>query len=198
MKILKKITFIIICAILIACLFYWISGKINPKKPPLPPQDSLYPQTRLYEDTGKYFSIRAPINWSVNENTAVNTTGLNTNLPKSQNVEIITFSVPARMGITIQIYQGAPSCPLTEKLTSSLAGLPASYSETLHRWIIPTADAVIAASIAYPGSGGYYGFANKSRFQNFPQSVAEADKKLVESVLTSLKINNPQPFTCPE
>ena len=151
---------------------------------------------RTYHDPDNNFSIQVPSNWTTRQSTATNTTGLNTPSPRSQEVTITQFTVPAEMGVTVQTYKGQPTCPFAKPLNATLAGLPATHDEANQQWIVPTTNATIVVSIAYPGNGGFKGPVMQSQPTTVPQSVIDADKKLLEKILSTLKLSDLKPFSC--
>ncbi len=151
---------------------------------------------KSYTDSGKYFSIKIPENWTSSERIAQNTTGLNTDNPIRQQVEITQLYIPAVIGVTIQVYKGQPTCPPAQPITTTFAGLPAAYSEANHTWTIPTTQATLVVSTANSKSGGFQGPAKKVQPTDVPQSVMDADRKLLEEIISTFKPNNLQPFSC--
>jgi hypothetical protein len=151
---------------------------------------------KTYHDPENNFSIQIPSNWTIRQSIATNTTGLNTPTPRTQEVTITQFTVPAEMGVTVQTYKGQPTCPFAKPLNTTLAGLPAAYDEANQQWIIPTTNATMVVSIAYPGNGGFKGPVMQSQPTVVPQSTIDADKKLLEKILSTLQLSNLKPFGC--
>jgi hypothetical protein len=151
---------------------------------------------KTYHDPDNTFSVQFPSNWTTRRSAATNTVGIKTGNPQSQEVIVTQFSVPAEMGVTVQTYKGQPTCPFAKPLNTTLAGLPTTYDEAHQQWIVPTTNATIVVSIAYPGNGGFKGPVMQSQPTVVPQSTIEADKKLLEKILSTLKLSNLKPFSC--
>jgi hypothetical protein len=152
--------------------------------------------TVFYTDPENYFSLYIPSDWTKKLSTATNTTGTNTDHPVIQDVSITQFYVPNEKAITIQVYKGQPVCQYLPPVNAVLATLPASYNEVQHQWIIPTTNATIIVTIAYPGSGGFGQPLQTVQPTTLPKSVVDADRNLVEAVLVSIKLNNAKPYQC--
>ncbi len=178
--------------VLLSVLLHGYVSEPEPALQPVPTPAASY----LYTDPENYFSLHVPSDWTKKLSTATNTTGTNTNHPVTQDVSITQFFVPNHKAITIQVYKGQPVCSYTPPVNTALAGLPASYNESLHQWIIPTTEATYVITIAYPGSGGFRQPLQMIQPTQIPQSVIKADKDLVEAVLVSIKLTNAKPYQC--
>ena len=185
-----------VCIVVLLIVFFIGRNIKSTQKQSEQPTVTPVPQMKTYKDSSNYFSITAPDNWTSTKRVATSTTGLKTTHPVTTQIEITQIYVPADMGVTVQVYKTPPTCPLVQKPTTTLAGLPASYNDAIHTWTIPTTTALVSVSIAYPGSGGFHGPARQVQPTAVPQSVVDADKKLLEQILTTLKLNNLQPFSC--
>src|SRR6266404_5223363 len=67
---------------------------------------------KTYTDSLHYVKIRIPETWTTEEQTATNTTGLNTPNPVTQQIEISQVYIPKVEGIVIQVNKTTPTCPL--------------------------------------------------------------------------------------
>jgi len=152
--------------------------------------------TQLFSDNGKYYYIKVPSTWTTSQTVATATTGEHTATPKTQNIEISQMYLPNQVGVTVQVYEGAPTCPLGYTINSTLGGYPASYNQLNHQWVIPTTVGTIAIGIAYPGSGGFH----EPMQLNAPTPVAPLtvtqDQLLLKDVLATFTPINLVPFTC--
>ncbi len=168
---------------------------ISPEKI-APKPNQVQKQKKTYADKENYFSVQVPANWNIHESTATNTTGLKTGYKIKQEIEVTQLSGPGQTGITVQVYRGQLTCPLAKKPTTTLAGLPASYDTVTHLWTIPTTTGTVVVSMVYPGSGGFHGPLKQTNSSRASQSQMSADKQIVDSVLSTVKFNNLQPFSC--
>jgi hypothetical protein len=151
--------------------------------------------TRVYRDKGNFFTIQIPKDWKTSEAMAQGTTGIGTNQQSTQNIEEEQLTWENGTGIAIQIYEGTPSCPLNQPLTTTLAGFPASYDSNYNTWTVPTTKALITITISYPGSGIQHNMVQNA--QTLPQSLdGERDKAVVTNVLKTLAFTELTPFRC--
>ena len=151
---------------------------------------------KTYSDPGKVFAVSVPSTWNITPSTATSTTGLNTAHPVKQTRQITQFTKPAEMGFTVQVMSGQPSCPLQEKLTTTVAGLPASYDPGTSTYTIPTTTATVLVSLAYPGTNSFHGPLQTTRPTPIPQATVAADKQFVFSLLKTLTFPTLKPFSC--
>ncbi len=149
---------------------------------------------KTYTDSLHYVKLRVPTKWTAEQEVATNTTGLNTPNPVTQQVEISQLYVPKTEGITIQVYNGTPTCPLDQPLTTKLAGFPAAHDDTFNTWTIPANKATVTVSITYPGSVIHVAPENAPTAPE--PSVVELYKSDVMDVLNTMELNNLTPFSC--
>jgi hypothetical protein len=182
-------TIVIIFLIMIVAAFVQ-QPKISPVKqnPPM--------VMKTYTDPAKVFSVSVPSTWSTTPSTATSTTGLKTAHPVTQTMQITQFTKPAEMGLTVQVLSGKPTCPLQEKLTTTVAGLPAAFNPAISTYTIPTQTATILVSFAYPGTNSFHGPLQASQPTPFPQATVAADKQLVFAMLKTLTFPNLKSFSC--
>ncbi len=154
--------------------------------------------TKIHTDTDNKFSVKIPGNWKESETNATNRTGIGTAGEKTQKIEISQLYDPAtQIGITVQVYEGAPSCVDVKKPTTTLAGLPATYDSTLRLWTIPTKDATYVVNYYFPGISVFHA---PKRFifpSSVPQKEFEANQMQMEALLKSFVFKNAQPLLCP-
>src|SRR5258708_8604996 len=106
--------------------------------------------TKTYTDSLHAFTITVPKHWITEQEAGNNTTGENTSNPVTQQIEISQLYVPPEEGVTIQVYEDKPSCPLNYSPTTTFAGFPASYDPNMQTWTIPTTKPTLTLSILYP------------------------------------------------
>jgi len=154
------------------------------------------PSTKSYSDSLHYVSLNIPQDWDIDQEQGSNTTGLNTDHPVSQKIEISQLSNSSQEGITIQVQDGTPACPLAPHMNSMLVGFPASYDPNFGTWTIPTTKATVIVSVAYPGSN----FARANPFATqvtpVPPAIAEKNRNEIIGILKTLKLNNLTPYSC--
>lgn len=152
--------------------------------------------SNLQSDNWHVFTIDIPKNWQVSTSMQQGATGLNTKHPVIHQIEITQYYIPGQTGITVQVEQGQPVCPFTNPLTTTLAGLPASYNSLMNSWIIPTTNATINVSISYPGTEGFNPPMINAAPSKIPQSVVNQYQETVNNILKTFKINALKPFHC--
>jgi hypothetical protein len=151
---------------------------------------------QVFSDNKKYFYIKVPSTWTTTQTVATETTGLHTANPKTQDIEISQLYLPDQLGVTVQVYEGTPDCPLSSPINSTLAGYPASYNQAAHRWIVPTTVGNVVLSIAYPGSGGFHEPAWTVSPTPVPQELTTEDQLLLKNILSTFTPINLVPFNC--
>jgi len=150
-----------------------------------------------YHDRGNYFHIQIPKNWQTSEDIAQSTTGLHTSKQATHNIEETQLELGHDTGIAINVYEGTSPCPLSQPLTTTIAGLPASYDPILDQWTIPTTQATITVTISYPGGSNSMiqpGFSQEVTIP--PPSVVAQNKKNIMEILKTLKLANLVPLKC--
>jgi hypothetical protein len=152
--------------------------------------------TQLFSDSAKYFYIKVPSTWTTTQTVATATTGEHTANPKTQNIEISQMYLPNQVGVTVQVYEGAPTCPLAYTINATLGGYPASYNPLTHQWVIPTTVGTIAIGIAYPGSGGFHEPMQLSAPTPVGALTVTQDELLLKDVLATFTPINLIPFSC--
>ncbi|MGI8419028.1 MAG: hypothetical protein ACR2LN_00105 [Candidatus Levyibacteriota bacterium] len=151
---------------------------------------------RTYTDPGKVFSVAVPSTWSITPSSGSSTTGLNSTHPLHQAIQITQFTKPAEMGLTVQVLSGQPACPLAEKPTTTVGGLPASYNPAIYTWSIPTTNTTVLVSVAYPGTNSFHGPLRSAQPTPLPKATVDADKHLVLTLLKSLSFSDLKPLVC--
>ena len=149
---------------------------------------------KTYTDKMNVYSIAVPKNWTITENQGQNIIDQNTPHPITQQIEIAQLYLPNQYGISVQVMQGVPHCPLPA-LNTSLAGLPAYYDMLGNDWTIPTTTATIQVGISYPGPGRYNNPFSKSPTP-VPSETITADKQLLLNLLQTISLRNLTPFHC--
>lgn len=185
------IIFILLLIIVIVCIFTIMTYTSNK-----PSGKATTPvATHTYRDKGGYFSIQIPDNWQTSEDMAQGTTGVGTAHQTTQNIEETQMVLGDNTGIDIQVYEGAPACPINQPISTSLSGLPASYDNTFDTWTIPTNKALLTVTVTYPGSGVQH-----TMLQSIPTPIPATkvalDKQVVMSVLRTLIFINLFTFKC--
>lgn len=155
---------------------------------------SLLTPRKTYTDPLNVYTISVPQKWTITKSNAQNTVGQNTNHPQTQQIEVTAFYLPKHYGLSIQVIQGKPQCPLPT-LDSKLAGFPAAYDSLAHDWTIPTTTATIQVGISYPGPGRYNNPFDNASISVSPQTI-EKDKQLLLNVLKSLSLGHLKPLHC--
>lgn len=175
MKKKTVITIIIILLVLLVVWVYMVSVQRGSQAHPI-----------SYQDTANHFSITVPSNWKRTEKVAVETTGIGTAHETKQNIEIAQlFSVSKGIGITVQVYEGKPSCENTKQVNAKLAGLPATYEAKRNKWTLDTTTARFIIYSHYPGTNSFH----RPRYAPIPtlppQSVIKADQKVLNTIIMS-------------
>jgi hypothetical protein len=139
-----------------------------------------------YRDTANHFSITIPGNWTRTEGIAVERKNIGTAQETKQNIEIAqVFSKSNGLGITLQVYEGKPSCEDSLPSNTKLAGLPAHYDANRMTWTLDTTEAKFVIQAYYPGTGKFHLPPNTIRPTLPAQSVINADKKLLTTIIIS-------------
>lgn len=159
-------------------------------------QQKPLPNQTTYTDQGKFFSIQIPRSWTTSADVAQGETGIGTDHMTTQNIEETQLGTNDGFGVAIQAYEGTPACPLSQPLTTTLAGLPASYDPLLNAWTIPTTKALIIVTIAYPGSNEIHHGLMQDIPTPVPAVVTEQNRKSIMNILNTLNLTNLVPFKC--
>lgn len=177
---------IILVMLIISISRYLLSAKKASQQVPVS-------ATKIYHDSGNYFTIKVPSVWQSTENTATNTTGLNTSHPISQYSEINTL-MSGQVGVTVQVNEGAQVCDPALITNATIANLPAVYNPTHMSYTIQTANAQYVLYSFYPGSSNLHTPANYN--VQLTSQQKEAYENELQSILNTFEPLNNQLLHC--
>jgi hypothetical protein len=184
---LAMIVFGIILVMLIISLVRYISAK-EASVSQVPASTS-----KIYHDPGNHFTITVPSVWQATENTAINTTGLNTARPITQYSEINTL-MSGEVGVTVQVNEEAQVCDSTFMPNTTIAGLPAVYNPTHLSYTIQTTNAQYVLYTFYPGASILH--APASYHVQLTAGQKEEYENELQSILNTFKPLNTQLLHC--
>lgn len=187
----KKILIILIAVVVILLISKIIIDWQNAPKHMTPSPA----QTQIYKDPRGYYTLQVPVSWIKREAPAIGKTGIGTPHETTQNIEIVQIYSQERVGVSMQVYEGSPDCAKVKPTNTTFAGLPATYDESRHLWIIPTGDATYVVSYHYPGLRQPGGQRKKMTIQPSLQEM-QANHQVINNILKTINLTHMQPLHC--
>lgn len=193
----RRILFPVKLLILLVILFIILGGGVYILSTHfINPEAGQTPQSFItYNDPWGYFSMKIPNSWTTSRDIAEGTVGLGTANQQTQDIEENQLAQSYGTGVEIQIYLGAPACPLSPPPTATFAGLPASYDPLLNAWTISVTKATIVITVAFPDSGAVE-HGGPIPLTPVPQNQVQQDKLQIAEALKTLKLAPLTPMKC--
>jgi hypothetical protein len=189
----NKIVLTVFGIILLLIIIYFLQDTWLAKQPTSQPKTTSVIQTKIYTDPAGYFSMKIPSTMQTTVNVATNTTGLKTNHPATQNIEIVTHMINGA-GVTIQVYENKPTCQEIMTPNTTIAGFPATYDVNHLSYTIQTGNATYVLYSFYPGSGNVH--APNNYKPQLTQQQKDAYEKSLKAILQTFHPTSTQKLSC--
>ena len=157
-------------------------------------QEPVITSMKTFIDPADHFIISIPADWGTTTGNGGLKTGIGTAQEKIVRTEV-TNIFSGNAGLNVSVYEETPDCSKILKPNTTVAGMPAYFDALHYAWVINTTNSTIVAGYYFPGAGIYH-----RRIRNQtppPSSEMFANQKMVNEIISTLKLRNSQILECP-